>query len=306
MRLLPRTSVAASARRHAAFSVIELMLAVSLMGVIVFALYTTFHHTQRALRANVTQVDVMESGRAAMDMITREITQMAACDVPRGTNFWAAMSPFYKPVVQPLVGQNAYRTNLLDEFFFFSQQNKDYVGTMYRVLYASNGVGTLSRFTTTVPSFGFNPSNLWAIAAHRQDPTNFVRIADGVIHFRVRPFDSDGQPMTWFTQNRYTNQYLYTNISLAIDHAPLAVNLVLAEESLAKWETTSTFMNNLTPVAVEIELGILEPQAYEQFKSFSAGSEGAVRFLRSRAGQVHLFRQHVPIWQSTTTRMVYR
>ncbi len=305
MRISPPTFVVVPARRHRAFSVIELMLAVSLMGVIVFALYTTFHHTQRALRANVTQVDVMESGRAAMDMVTRELTQMATCDVPRGVNFRAALNPFYTPVVQPLVGQNAFRTNLLDEFFFFSQQNKDYVGTMYRVLYASNGVGTLSRFTTNVPSFQFNPTNLWTIV-NRQDPTNFVRIADGVIHFRVRPFDSDGQPMTWFTQSRYTNQYLYTNVFLGLDHPVSVVNLVLEEEVKAKWETRSTFMNNLSPAAVEIELGILEPQAYEQFKSFSAGSDGATRYLRSRVGQVHLFRQHVPIWQSTTIRTVYR
>ncbi len=273
MRLPSLTLVAVQARRRLAFSVIELMLAVSLMGIIVFALYTTFYHTQRALRANVSQVDVMESGRAAMDMITRELTQMATCDVQRGTNFWAALSG-YTPVVQPLSGKTAFRTNLLDECFFFSQQNKDYVGTLYRVLFAPNGVGTLSRFTTNIPAFGFNPSNLWAIV-HNQPPTNFVRIADGVIHFRVTSFDSDGQPMTWWTQNRYTNQFLYTNVSLAIDHPRLAVNLVLEPENLAKWETTASFMNNLAPVAVEIELGILEPQAYEQSEAFAADSDGA-------------------------------
>ena len=54
-----------------AFSIMELLVAVSIMTFIVYALYQMFHQTQKALRGNITQVDVLESGRAALEMMSR-------------------------------------------------------------------------------------------------------------------------------------------------------------------------------------------------------------------------------------------
>ena len=58
-----------------AFTVIELMLAVAIMGVIIFALYSVFNQTQRALRRSETDVDVSQRARAVLEMISRELEQ---------------------------------------------------------------------------------------------------------------------------------------------------------------------------------------------------------------------------------------
>ena len=74
-----------------AFSLIELLTAVSIMVVIIFSLYAMFNQTQKALRANITQVDVLEGGRAAAEMLGREIEQLSACNQFQTINFYATV-----------------------------------------------------------------------------------------------------------------------------------------------------------------------------------------------------------------------
>jgi hypothetical protein len=298
----------------------ELLLAVSLMSVIILALYGMFYHTQKALRASITQVDVLEGGRATMDMLTRELAEMSACDLACGTNFVVRVSEVYKvigPVVQPLLGagpfgpnEQPFRTNLLEDMFFLSRFNKDFRGTVYRVLYANNGVGTLSRFTTNIPAAYLTSNNLITNVL-LQPVTNLVRITDGVIHFRALPYDADGLPMT--ATNRYT-----TNI-LLYAMKPIFVGTVLytnifpgtnfflwqdkwVPKNTLRWATNCAFLSNLLPAYVEIELGVLEQETLEQFKTFAPGSPLATNFLATHVGQVHLFRQRVPIRQSPPIR----
>jgi prepilin-type N-terminal cleavage/methylation domain-containing protein len=308
-------------RRRRAFSLLELLLAVSLMSVIVLALYGMFHHTQRALRSSVTQVDVLEAGRATMDMLTRDLAQMSACDLAGGTNFMVRVSEVYKvikPVVQPLPGagpfkpnEQPFRTNLLQDVFLLSRFNKDFNGTLYRVLYADNGVGTLSRFTTNIPASYLTSNNLITNVL-LQPPTNLARIADGVIHFRAAPYDADGLPMT--ATNRYTtNIFLFaTNLAGTVLYTNIfpGTNFFLWQDKWVpkdalRWATNCAFLSNLLPAYVEIELGVLEQQTLEQFKTFAPGSAMATNFLASHVGQVHLFRQRVPIRQSPPMRAEY-
>lgn len=61
-----------------AFSLVELLVAVALMTVIIVGLYSMFNETQRALRTNVSQVDVLESGRSAIELIVQDIQQAEA------------------------------------------------------------------------------------------------------------------------------------------------------------------------------------------------------------------------------------
>ena len=57
-----------SARRRA-FSLVELMVVMTLLSLIVLALMQVFSATQRAFRASVTQTDVLEGGRAVTSLI---------------------------------------------------------------------------------------------------------------------------------------------------------------------------------------------------------------------------------------------
>ena len=53
------------------------MVVVALLALIVMALMAVFNSTQTAFRAGVTQTDVLEGGRAAMDLIAADLRQMS-------------------------------------------------------------------------------------------------------------------------------------------------------------------------------------------------------------------------------------
>ena len=65
-----------------AFSVLELLVAVGLLSLIVLALYAMFDQTQKALHASIGQVDVMEGGRSAMDLIARDLARAQSPNLP--------------------------------------------------------------------------------------------------------------------------------------------------------------------------------------------------------------------------------
>jgi hypothetical protein len=300
-------------RRRAAFSLIELLTAVSIMILIIFSLYSMFSQTQKALRANVTQVDVLESGRAAAEMLGREIEQLSACNQFQTINFYAGMMPYGSTaVVAPTVQLDLdgkvppLRTNVLEELYFLSRQTNRWVGTGYRVMGANNGVGTLYRFTESTNYYRLTPTNLWAQylyggvtnAVTGQVSTNFNRVADGVVHLRITAYDPDGRQMLAYSTNRYGS---YRILSQDVNGGRLgaystAVNLADANVVLRQQfgqETALTFMSNAVPGYVELELGVLEPVALKQYQSLSVNAGAA--FLKQQSAKVHLFRQRIPI-----------
>ncbi|MGB9602348.1 MAG: PilW family protein, partial [Limisphaerales bacterium] len=69
-------------REARAMTIMEMLVAMGILTVIVVGLLAMFQQTQRALRASMTQTDVMETGRAVMDLMTREIQQASAVNLP--------------------------------------------------------------------------------------------------------------------------------------------------------------------------------------------------------------------------------
>src|SRR4051812_45778542 len=120
-------------RSWRAFSVTEMLIAVTLMGVIVIALYGVFNQTQKALRASVNQVDVLESGRAALEIMTRDLEGLTTFSGPNGTNLIVQLMPDPIPAtIQDDTDGTPLRTNVLQDIFFISKMNKEWVGTGYR------------------------------------------------------------------------------------------------------------------------------------------------------------------------------
>ena len=64
--------------RRRAFSLIEVMVAVSLLSFIIVGLLAMFFQVQRAFRAGTAQADIMEGGRATMGLIVRDLQEMTA------------------------------------------------------------------------------------------------------------------------------------------------------------------------------------------------------------------------------------
>ncbi len=260
------------------------MVAVTLLTVIVFSLYAMFNQTQKAFRASVTQVDVMESGRAATELITRELEQMTASHLPNVTNLYAVPNgpnPRRGTNFQQLA-DGTIRTNVTDEIYFLSRFQGDWHGTAYFVQVGRNnpndanlfgaGVGTLYRYkTTNAPILTTNNNFLTNFNQTRLPPapnTNWQRVADGVIHFQVRPFDAAGQEIT----DRTAIRTFFNNPA----------------------RFGPAFVGDRLPAYLELELAFLEPAAVEQARGFPT-RPAMINFLNDQAGKVHLFRQRIPV-----------
>jgi hypothetical protein len=294
-------------RPNAGMTVIELLVSVAVMTVIVYGLYTMFSHTQKALRSNITQVDVFESGRAAMEMIGRELQELSASKLADTVNIQATLIP--RAVAEPLIQTELdetrpLRTNVLEDLFFLSSFTNKWTATGYRVMEPEHGIGTLYRFShsTNVHFIGTNALwNLFSLTgidpATKTVSTNLHRVADGVIHFRVSTYDQLGRPF----ELDYQQLHLRTNRDVAFLNAGRtfargATNTIFLRPDSARAHVTEFFFTSRAlPSYVEVELGVLEPETFKQYQSMKDNAVLARKFLQKRANKVHLFRQRVPI-----------
>jgi hypothetical protein len=311
MNLHLATRSAAPARRHA-FSLLEILLVAAMMSVIVFGLYTMFEHTQRALRGNATQVDVQEAGRAALEIMTREIQQCAASDMIATTNLFALVS--YPNSLSPTpmrqeLETNLYRTNFLMDLFFLTKSSNYWTALGYFVASSSNatagigndGVGSLYRFSpTTPPALRLSLTNVGPWISQFSDytksyyRTNSGLLADGIVHLRFKAFDRDGWPMAYnILETNSAYQVVYIPAPSQFTY-PQSTNVVLCADDAKLDQTEFFFMSNAVPAYIEVELGILEPHAWERVKAMST-SQLKQAYLLKHAAQVHLFRKRIPI-----------
>src|SRR4051794_33142518 len=100
-----------------AFSLVEVMVAVGLLAFIIVGLLAMFYQTQRAFRSSATQTDVLEAGRAAMQIIRQDLQDMHAAGHPFVTNFLIVQARASSPLSFPLPPKNngnALFTDLVD------------------------------------------------------------------------------------------------------------------------------------------------------------------------------------------------
>jgi len=275
------------------FSLIEIMVAVALLAVIIVGLMATFYHVQRAFRSGTAQSDVMESGRAFMGVITRELQEISATGLVSETNFFSALRDGPNELLLSASPPVTYRTNQMHAVFFISRQNDDVVGTAYRVetLTRAGLAGTLTRFSTniTAQELSLAQTNVAFVSSILQDavlnPANypFHRVMDGVVHFHLVPYVNRGDI------NSYTNSLLLTPWVATTNEIVFNDNFSYA------------FLENTLPAALDVELAVLEPATYEKFK-YRAQTESnsppypkTFEYYDKQAPRIHVFRQRVPI-----------
>lgn len=69
-------------RLQSGVTILELMVAVSLISFIILALYQMFDRTQSLMRGAVREADKFENGRAAMDILRRDLSQLGYVKQP--------------------------------------------------------------------------------------------------------------------------------------------------------------------------------------------------------------------------------
>ena len=282
--------------RRGAFSLIEVLIAVTLMSVIVLGLMAMFGETQRAFRTGITQSDVMESGRAAMEMMAREIEQAQATDQPGGINFNIGPNPyagsalfgFAPPTLQPyqleqsLPQTVARRLNILQDVLFVTREGQEWTAIGYAVVY-TNYIGTLYRYQTNIPAVAPD----WQYAASVAYNTFFSpnptavrpsRVIDGVVNFQIRAYDTLGQL-----------------ISPAYAYRPLVPGQIEALWGPRPDDIHVRFLSNALPAYVEVELGILETKTADRARNMPLNGNVQQAYLEKQAARVQVFRQRIPI-----------
>jgi hypothetical protein len=261
---------------------------------------TVFNSTQAAFRASVTQSDILEGGRATMDMMAADLKQMSpslgqtnnlANNFQGAVNFYANTNANdtaanNQPLVQSLVASpgNQQRINVLENFFILSRGNLNGVptwfGTGYAVTNPVNGtLYSLYRFSTNHPASG-DPAPIFY-----NDFQNFLkniasgsRLMDGVVDLRVRAYDNNGYWMTnTFSGKNTTND----NVQFLLPSALGEVGFYM--------------FSNTLPASVEIQMGVLEDRVLQRAESLGGSFLAQSNYLAQQAGKVHVFRQRISI-----------
>ncbi|MDB6122031.1 MAG: hypothetical protein JWQ71_1024 [Pedosphaera sp.] len=275
LRLWKRVETRAAVRGsniRQAFSLIEILITVALLSVIILGLVAMFNQVRRAFTSSITQVDVLESGRATSEMIARELEQMVPASIPFTTNFYANVS--FTPTVQPLNDPADLRINVLEQVFFLTRYSQQWSGIGYRVSTPDLGYGTLYKYTSNnVPQ-----ANVPRAEGYFENTplANMNRIAEGVVHFKVRAFDTNGILIT-ASKNFITPE----------------VNLLYRTTYPDLYDYT--FTSNAVPAYLELELGILEARTAERLKSLGGNAVISKDFISKHAAQIHVFRQRISI-----------
>ena len=241
-----------------AFSLIEILVAVSLLAVIMLGLLAMFYQTQRAMRMGSTQVDVLETGRAAMQILTDDLKQIVASDADF-TNLQATTASM---LVQPRYFGNDPQSNYLQEIFFLRRENDNWIGTGYFVdpITPNGGAGALHRFTEALPISRSNALALLYKDFTSTIPTNTPQVADRVIHLQLKAYDSSGTNigLTDFT-------YITSSLPAYID----------VELGVVEPKTYERFR--------------------AKYPGLPDNGKVALDYLTTQIDRVHLFRQRIPI-----------
>jgi prepilin-type N-terminal cleavage/methylation domain-containing protein len=266
------------------FTLVEVLVVMTLLSLIVLVLMAVFNSTQTAFRAGVTQAGVLESGRAAMDLMAEDLRAMSpSLDTNNGAvNFYAGFPPGYMPLVQPLLASipAQSRTNAQERIFILRRQNQTWTGVGYVVANSSQGdLDSLYRFTATtnVQSAGDPAAALFNLFLNSAT-TNMSHLMDGVVELTVRDYDLNG---VWLT-NGYAN---LTNLTVK--------NTWFS--SPAWGQVGFAMFSNTLPASVQIEMGVIEDRALQRAESLSASPSAQASYLQQQAGAVHVFRQRVSI-----------
>ena len=261
-----------------ALTLLEMMVAVTLLAVIMIGLLAMFNQTQKALRIANAQTDVLENARGAIQLISRDLTEMT---LHPDTNY--VRSTFVNVFPSPLPGSllPLPGTNVpvgFTDVYWLTRLNDTWQGVGYFVLdeavvrnpnsAGNHGVGTLYRFSTNVhPQFLQQaPPPPLHKAFTSATLGNAHRVSDGIVHFTV-------------TGVFVTNTAPSSATNFQVEYFPADVN----------WPIT-------LPACVDVELGILEPEALKQFHALKDLSIPVAQdFLRDHAAQIHFFRERVPI-----------
>jgi hypothetical protein len=275
----------------------EVLTAMGLMSLIVFVLMSVFGNTQSAFRAGITQSDVLAGGRNTMDQIAQDVRGLTASGGygpgwggAQGINLYCVDNQTYTNCYMTLPAGSSYRTNVVQTVFLLGRQNTTWVASGYLVVpnLTNNTLFPMYRYNATATleqgPYGLYTNFLAAVQNNELinvKQSNWSHLLDGVVHFVVRAYDTNGiaypNGYTAFNFPIYTNAYAFYYTGLP--------------------ESGYILFSNDLPSSVDIQLGVLEDKALRRLQGFANLSPNLYNsyLYTNAANQMQLFRQHVAV-----------
>jgi len=266
---------------------VEILTAVAITTLIVFALVSMFNTTTKALLMGIKQKDVWVSARASFGLLSTDIEKVSAGGYATigGKNELRISALTFGP---PFPSSGLQLPNLtvinnqLQDFYLLSRDGSRWDLSIYRIIRENPnvGVGTLFRFHTNYTTYNllnsenlpidYSPVSLMANPnpfkwANDVFVANSSRMVDGVIHLRMVAYDNDGRE-------------LYpTN---AVEYSVTGSSFEFGGETL--------------PAAVDLEMFVMEPERINEFRAQS-GDIAKRNYLQEHIGNIQMFRTRIPI-----------
>jgi hypothetical protein len=324
LRIMPlafRTPHSALRASPSAFTLVEILITVSLLAIITLGLFAVFNQVQRAFRSSMNQVDRLEAGRALTGLIPRELEQTTPCRSTNAVTFYAQVIRNSTPLSQFLPGMstNTPRMNLLQDCFILQRQNQSWIGIGYCVrtadpatglLYLPEtgpgqlGAGSLYRFTASTnvlrgDGTASDPAQLYRAFANACVPgspasqTISNRICDGIVHFCLQAYATNGFPIVG--NSGRTNAYFLTN-TFTLGYGSVHPAQAVANFNYPGNLAGVLFWSNAVPASVELQFGILEQHAWDRYNALGAPAARLAYLQRDDVtSRIQLFRQRVQI-----------
>lgn len=260
-----------SRRLATGMTLLELMVAVSVLTFIIYGLYSMFDRTQKAFLSSVKEVDQQDAGRAILMMMNRDLEQIQPSNITNRLNLYIAPikvnNLYINGFNQKAMNGNTVFTNSIQEFFFLTHTSY-WNGVAYlmqpmstnagdMMLFTNLGIGALYRYSTNVNDYYHNYTNLFTVYTN-SSAADSQRVADGVLHLELRPYDQNG---------------VYIDPSI------------------------TQFTNNVLPHYLELEVAMLESKILLQARSISdpVVQRNFLQETTNRPSAVHVYRSRITV-----------
>ncbi|MDB6130955.1 MAG: hypothetical protein JWM04_2062 [Verrucomicrobiales bacterium] len=251
-------------------TLLEILVSTAVLLIIVLGLTAMFHETQRAFVTGVSQIDTMGGARSAVELMAFDMEQIKLRNPQDPLTVGFAVTNGQKVLSDQLSTLNLLgaRTPYLQDVFFTRKTSNHWEAAAYWVSNSVNGVGALYRYSTNVAE---NKSEFLFRNYSQGTRATSSKIIDGIVYFKVTPYDGDGRP--------YTKDVLRAGFAVS--------------ESAGVFYAGNSATN--LPFYVQLELGVLEPPVLAKLNQMGSNIAAQKTFLQSQISKVHVFRQLIPI-----------
>lgn len=277
-----------------ALTILEMLVSTAMLSFIILGLTAVLIQTQKAFKTGIKQSTITDAGRTITDMIADDLRQMSDGENSNVINFycdWALTNSVAQTNIQAVAPGQFLRTNQLDEVFILVRTNNIWTGVGYAVSNTAYGVGTLYRYlvssngpdplTTNALFIGFSNG---IVNQSFNGASNWHRIADGVVHFQVRAYDPYGNENA-----PETNDDMYQ-----FGHPGATGYLYYSYPGPLGPFTAVPTVTDTLPSAVELELGILEPDTLSVIESLPSTAQ-TQWMVATAPSKEEIFRERITV-----------